>query len=94
MKIWKNRLDEMQEQKMLQIEHNACWLAFWGLLAGEETEMENMSHVIQVIQGGIGAVLSVYGICLWFRNRGKRTLAVSCILSGAVLLGYAVFQSI
>ncbi|MCI8900854.1 MAG: hypothetical protein HFH76_09550 [Lachnospiraceae bacterium] len=33
MKIWKNRLDEMQEQKMLQIEHNACWLAFWGLLA-------------------------------------------------------------
>ena len=33
MKIWKNRLDEMQEQKMLQTEHNACWLAFWGLLA-------------------------------------------------------------
>ena len=61
---------------------------------GEETEMENMSHVIQVIQGGIGAVLSVYGICLWFRNRGKRTLAVSCILSGAVLLGYAVCQII
>ncbi len=56
--------------------------------------MENMSHVIQVIQGGIGAVLSVYGICLWFRNRGKRTLAVSCILSGAVLLGYAVCQII
>ena len=27
----KNRLDEMQEQKMLQIEHNGCWLAFWGL---------------------------------------------------------------
>ena len=27
----KNRLDEMQEQKLLQIEHNGCWLAFWGL---------------------------------------------------------------
>lgn len=27
----KNKLDEMQEQKMLQIEHNGCWLAFWGL---------------------------------------------------------------
>lgn len=33
MKKIKNRLDEMQEQKMLKIEHNGCWLAFWGLLA-------------------------------------------------------------
>ena len=29
----KNKLDEMQEQKMLKIERNGCWLAFWGLLA-------------------------------------------------------------
>ena len=28
-----NKLDEMQEQKMLKIERNGCWLAFWGLLA-------------------------------------------------------------
>lgn len=27
----KNNLDEMQEQKMLKIEHNGCWFAFWGL---------------------------------------------------------------
>lgn len=27
----KNKLDEMQEQKLLRIEHNGCWLAFWGL---------------------------------------------------------------
>jgi cation transport ATPase len=33
MKNMKNNLDEMQEAKLLQIEHNACWLAFWGLLA-------------------------------------------------------------
>ena len=32
-KKMKNKLDEMQEQKMLKIEHNGCWLAFWGLLA-------------------------------------------------------------
>ena len=32
MKKIKNNLDEMQEQKLLQIEHNGCWLAFWGLL--------------------------------------------------------------
>ena len=56
--------------------------------------MENMSHVIQVIQGGIGAVLSVYGVCLWLRDRGKRILAAGCILSGAVLLGYDVCQII
>ena len=29
----KNNLDEMQEQALLHIEHNGCWLAFWGLLA-------------------------------------------------------------
>lgn len=28
-----NNLDERQEQKLLQIEHNGCWFAFWGLLA-------------------------------------------------------------
>lgn len=28
----KNNLDEMQEQALLKIEHNCCWLAFWGLL--------------------------------------------------------------
>lgn len=32
MKMWKNNLDEMQEQKLLKIEHNGCWIAFWGLL--------------------------------------------------------------
>lgn len=32
-KIQKNRLDEMQEQKLLQIEHIGCWIAFWGLAA-------------------------------------------------------------
>ena len=30
MKNMKNNLDEMQEAKLLQIEHNACWLAFWA----------------------------------------------------------------
>lgn len=27
-----NKLDEMQEQKLLQVEHVGVWLAFWGLL--------------------------------------------------------------
>lgn len=29
----KNNLDEMQEQKLLKIERNGMWFAFWGLLA-------------------------------------------------------------
>ena len=32
MKKMKNNLDERQELKLLRIEHNGCWLAFWGLL--------------------------------------------------------------
>ena len=28
-----SNLDERQEQTLLRIEHNGCWLAFWGLLA-------------------------------------------------------------
>lgn len=35
----KNNLDEMQEQEMLKIEHNGCWLAFWGLLAVMAVQM-------------------------------------------------------
>lgn len=33
MKRWKNNLDEMQEQKLLKIEHTGVWIAFWGLFA-------------------------------------------------------------
>lgn len=28
----KNNLDEMQEQKLLRIEHNGFWIGFWGLV--------------------------------------------------------------
>lgn len=33
MKRKANQLDEMQEQELLRIEHNACWIAFFGLAA-------------------------------------------------------------
>lgn len=35
----KSNLDEMQEQALLKIEHNGCWLAFWGLLAAIALQM-------------------------------------------------------
>lgn len=34
----KNNLDEMQEQELLKIEHNGCWLAFWLLFASMAVE--------------------------------------------------------
>lgn len=37
-----NKLDEMQEQKLLRIEHNGCWGAFWGLL---------LAMIIQMLTG-------------------------------------------
>ena len=51
MKNVKNNLDEMQEAKLLQIEHNGCWLAFWGLLAAIVVELfvfgvENMRYFL------------------------------------------------
>lgn len=60
MKKQKNKLDEMQEQKLLKIEHNGCWLAFWGLLA---------SFLIQVLIYGTEAEEKILGewivfICL------------------------------
>ena len=35
----KSNLDEMQEQALLKLEHNGCWLAFWGLLAAMALQM-------------------------------------------------------
>ena len=35
----KSNLDEMQEQALLKIEHNGCWMAFWGLLAAMALQM-------------------------------------------------------
>lgn len=33
MKKWKSNLDEMQEQKLMKLEHNTCWLGYWLLIA-------------------------------------------------------------
>lgn len=45
----KNNLDERQELKLLKIEHNGCWFAFWGLLVAilvqcvfENLELKNI----------------------------------------------------
>lgn len=39
MKLQNNNLDEMQEKKLLEIEHKGCWIAFWGLLVAILVQM-------------------------------------------------------
>ena len=48
----KSNLDEMQEMELLKIEHNGCWLAFWGLLA---------TMVIQVLLYGVSDYRAIAG---------------------------------
>ena len=55
-KKMKSKLDEMQEQKMLIIERNGCWFAFWGLLA---------VLFIQVIISGYGGDSWRYMVGEW-----------------------------
>ena len=68
----KNRLDEMQEQKLLKIEHVGVWIAFWGLFA---------VIVIQMITGGAGALLQIAGEITVFMLLAFYLL-VACIKNG------------
>lgn len=76
MKKHKNNLDEMQEQKLLHIEHNVCWLCFWGLLASIYIQIAMGNSDIRSI-GGESLILLISGgyilfACLkngiWDRN--------------------------
>lgn len=71
MKKMKNNLDERQELELLRIEHNGCWIAFWGLL---------VVMVVQLI-AGIHGLENLAGewmvfMCLAFY------LMISCIKNG------------
>lgn len=94
----KSNLDEMQEQKLLRVEHNGVWLAFWGLLA---------VMIIQMLIYGVGIRQQLVGewivfMCLavymligcirigvWdrrFRADGKTNLRIS--LAASLLTGF------
>lgn len=66
----KNRLDEMQEQKLLQIEHNGCWLAFWGLLIALFVQIFVYGREFDRIAGewAVFMCLAVYIVAGCFRN--------------------------
>ena len=100
----KSNLDEMQEAKLLQIEHNGCWLAFWGLLAAMIVELfvfgvENMRYFIG--EWIVFMVLCVYmgEACLrngiWDRRLKadrKTNLTVSLVAGAAAGLIFAAIS--
>lgn len=98
MKKCKNNLDEMQEQKMLKIEHTACWIGFFGLLAAIYVQMAIGNRGIRAI-GGESVVILVMGIyivvgCIrngiWDRNAEPtpKTNLIISLVSGLVFGGF------
>ena len=72
MKQMKNNLDAMQEQELLKIEHNGCWLSFWGLLAAiviQSFAFGNMDFKTLAGEWIVFMVLSLY-------------LAIACVRKG------------
>lgn len=67
----KNNLDEMQEQKLLQIEHNCCWFAFWALFISLVVQMIISDNMLQYM---IGELIVFMGLCVY--------LCVACIRNG------------
>lgn len=94
MKKRKNNLDEMQEQKLLNIEHNACWLCFWGLLAVIYIQVAMGNSDIRSIGGESLILLMSAGYILfaclkngiWDRNLkpNRKTNLELSLLSGLV----------
>lgn len=107
MKMMKNRkekktnLDERQEQILLKIEHNGCWLAFWLLFMSLVIETIAYFDNPKVYMGEwlIFMVLAIYIFAgcmknnIWDRKlkpNASTNLVVSLIAGGVV----AVFNSI
>lgn len=67
-----NNLDEMQEQKLLKIEHNGCWFAFWALL---------ISLIVQTVLFGGDEVAYVAGEWIVFMCLSLY-LSIACLKNG------------
>ena len=67
-----NNLDEMQEQELLKIEHNGCWLAFWMLLAA--VGIEPIAFGVSDFRMLAGEWIVLMVLCLY--------LAFACVRKG------------
>ncbi len=95
-----NNLDERQEQVLLRIEHNGCWLAFWGLLAALIAEQFIFGFDFRYIAGEwiVFIVLAIYLVFACVRNgiwdrhlkANPRTNALGSLVA-AVAFGVVMF---
>lgn len=101
MKKNKSNLDEMQEKQLLQIEHNACWIAFWGLFAAIYIQLAIGNGGIERLGGEsvIMIILSLY-ICvscvkhgIWDRKL-KPNLKTNLVVSLIAGLGIGIFWAL
>ncbi len=67
-----NNLDEMQEQKLLHIEHNMAWLAFFGLVIAILGQILVMG--VEGVRYLLGEIAVFMVICIY--------LVVDCIRNG------------
>lgn len=70
MKKWKNNLDEMQEQKLMKLEHNTCWLGYWLLIAVILVQIV-MTGSMESVKGELAVLLI---LCLY--------LSIGCLRLG------------
>lgn len=68
----KNNLDERQEQKLLRIEHNGVWFAFWGLLA--VILIQNVIYGMYEFRNIAGEVVVFMGLAIY--------ILVDCMRNG------------
>lgn len=99
----KNKLDEMQEQKLLKIERNGAWFAFWGLLAaimiqliiGKENILQNIAGewiIFMSLAVYMGAACIKNGI--WDRrlSPNPKTNVIFSLVAG-ICTGIIIFAS-
>ena len=96
-----NNLDEMQEQELLKIEHNGCWLAFWGLLAAMAVQQLIFGVSDPKMIAGewvvfLALCLYMAGACIrrgiWDRRIGMSTKN-NLIISAAAALAFGIFSA-
>ncbi|SHJ82214.1 DUF6773 family protein [Hespellia stercorisuis] len=98
----KSQLDEMQEQKLLKIEHNGCWLAFWGLLA--VLAVQTFTGGEDMVKNTAGELIVFLCLCLYMliaclRNgiwdrKFKPTMKTNLVFSVLGGMGMAIFYFI
>lgn len=96
----KSNLDEREEQKLLRIEHNGCWLAFWGLLAVLMVQMVLAPNQPRVMAGEwlVFMVLALYLACACMKNgiwdrKCKPTIKTNLLMSAlaGLMMGMLFF---